>query len=182
MIWLVIILLALAAYLIFFISQFINIFFRGYAPFISTDRETIRKIISAVQAVPVKEPAIIYELGCGRARFLRMMEKVHPQTRTILIGIENLSALYLINKLRLKLQGSRIELLKRDFLTVDLKSAALIYCYLNNTTMAKLGEKFRRECRAGTRIISRSFPIPQFKPEKIMTIKNKKIYFYVFQE
>jgi len=173
MVILYIALLALLIYFVFFISQFSNIIFRGYAPFVSTDNITIKKILSKVK---IKEQSIIYELGCGRARFLRIIEKSFP--RTELIGIENLSSLYLINKLRLKLQGSRIELLKKDFFVVNLKNADLIYCYLNNSTMQKLGEKFKQECLPGTQIISRSFPIPQFKPEELIIVRNKKIYFY----
>jgi len=173
MIILYIVLLVLFIYFIFFISQFSNIIFRGYAPFVSTDNTTIKKILSKSK---IKEQSTIYELGCGRARFLRTTEKLFPQIK--LIGIENLSSLYLINKLRLKLQGSRIKLLKKDFFAVNLKDADLIYCYLNNSTMQKLGEKFKQECLPGTQIISRSFPIPQFKPEELIIVKNKKIYFY----
>ncbi len=165
--------LALLVYSIFFISQFGNIVFKGYAPFISTDRKTIKKILDKVQ---IKERPTIYELGCGRARFLKIAEKLFP--RAELIGIENLSSLFLINKLLLKLRRSRIKLLKKDILTANLERADLIYCYLNNSTMEKLGIKFKQECRPETQIISRSFPIPQFKSEEIITVKNKKIYFY----
>jgi len=173
MLWLLIILLALIVYLIFFVSQFINIIFRDYAPFISTDKKTIKRILREIQ---IKERAIVYELGCGRARFLRIVEKT--RTAAELIGVENLFSLYLFSKIKFKLQGSKIKLLKQDFFTVNLKNADLIYCYLNNTTMESLGEKFSLECRAGTQIISRSFPIPQFKPSKVIEIKNKKVYFY----
>ena len=165
--------LALFAYLIFFLSQFYNIVFRGYAPLVSTDRETIRRIIGEVRlpAAPT-----VYELGCGRAKFLRQAEKAWPAAR--LIGVENLSSLYLFNKIKLGGQGSRIELRRQDLFAVDLQTADLIYCYLNPTTMAKLGEKFRRECRPGTQIVSRSFPIHQLMPEKVMRIKDKEVYFY----
>jgi len=173
MIQLYIILFALVIYFIFSAAQFYNVLFRGYAPFVPTDREIIRKIMSEIQ---VREQATIYELGCGRAGFLRLMESVFPKTK--LIGVENLFTLYLVSQIELKLKGSKIRLLKKNFFAVDLKEADLIFCYLNNTTMASLGEKFRRECRPGTQIISRSFPIPQFTPEKVIEIKDKKVYFY----
>ncbi len=170
---LLIIVLALLIYFVFFVSQFYNVFFKGYAPFISTDRETIKTILAASSINP---PLLIYELGCGRARFLRIAEKTFPGLK--LIGVENLASLYYINWLRLKLSLSKIKLWKKDFLTLNLQDADLIYCYLNNETMRKLGDKFKKECRPGTQIISRSFPIPQFVPEKTIAVKNKKIYFY----
>jgi len=168
--------LGLLAYLIFFIPQFVNVIFRGYAPFVPTDSETIRKIISELGTDKPAGPAVIYELGCGPAEFLRQAEKSWPRAR--LIGVENLFSLYLINKIRLKLQGSQIRLLPANIFSVDLKDADLIYCYLNNAAMARLGEKFAQECRSGTRIVSRSFPMPQFRPEQVLTVRHKKIFFY----
>ncbi len=168
-----IILLVIVIYSIFFVSQLINIFVKGYAPFVSTGRATIKRITSEVQ---IKERATIYELGCGYAKFLRVMEKASPHTK--LIGVEDLLSIYLIAKIRLKLQGSRIKLLKNDFFKVELKDADLVYCYLNNATMNKLGDIFKQECKKGIQIISRSFPIPQLEPEKMIKIKGKKVYFY----
>lgn len=182
MILLLVILSILIVYLIFSLSQFYNVFFRGYAPFVATDRATIGGIIDEVKngevaiKVAIKETPVIYELGCGRARFLKMMAKAFP--RAELIGVENLFGLYLLDKIQFKLRRSQIKLLKQDFFTVDLKNADLIYCYLNNATMEKLGEKFRKECRRGTQVVSRSFPIPQFEPNKVLKIRNKQVYFY----
>lgn len=173
MYWLLIILLVLAIYFIFFISQFYNIFFNGYAPFISTDRKTIKEILNQVK---LKEAPIVYELGCGRARFLTVMGKFYPSAK--LTGVENLFSLYAINKIRFKLQGSKIKILRTDFFKVNLAEADLIYCYLNNATMLELGKKFKQECRQGTQIVSRSFPIPQLNQEKVIVVKDKKIYFY----
>lgn len=169
----VIILLLIAVYFIFFTTQFFNIIFKGYAPFIATDEITIKTIIDNLQ---VKEQPIVYELGCGRARFLRMAEKTFLKAK--LIGVEDLSIIYFINKVRLKVIGSQINLLKTNFFKINLKDANLIYCYLNNATMESLGEKFLQECQKGTQIISRRFKIPQFTPEKVVIIKNKKVYFY----
>jgi hypothetical protein len=169
----IVILLLIGVYFVFFVHQFFNIVFKGYAPFISTDKETIRKII---QKIDIKEGLTIYELGCGQAKFLQITEKMFPRAK--LIGVENLMIIFLINKLKLKLVSSRIKLLLNDFFQINLNKADIIYCYLNNATMQSLGEKFKQECEKGTLIISRSFPIIQFKPEKVIKIKNKNIYFY----
>lgn len=181
MILLILILLILLAYLIFYVSQFYNILFRGYAPFVSTNTEAFKKIINEVE---ISNDFTIYELGCGRARFLRIVEEMFCQNvfekhfRLDLIGVENLSSIYLLTKFGRKFQGSAIKLINGDFFSLDLKNADLIYCYLNNETMKNLGEKFIRECKKGTQIISRRFPIPQFIPEKVIEIKNMKVYFY----
>ena len=177
MFWLILILLILLIYFVFVVAQFINVVFKNYAPYVATGREAIRQIITEVRSAGrLKDEAVVYELGCGRARFLRQAERVWPGAK--LIGVENLLILYLLDRLLFKLQGSKIKILKKDFFALDLADAGLIYCYLNNTTMMRLSEKLKRECRSGTQIVSRGFSIPGWTPEKVLEIKNKKVYFY----
>ncbi len=147
--------------------------FRGYAPFISTDKETLQKIIDEIH---IQDQSTVYELGCGRALFLQMVEHTYPKAK--LIGIENLLSVYLFTKIKLKLQGSNIQLIRKDFFAVNLKNTDVVYCYLNNETMKSLGERFLQECKPGTQIISRSFPLPQLQTKKVITIKGKKVFFY----
>jgi hypothetical protein len=173
MLFLTIFLIIIGLYFIFFISQFINIAFRGYAPLITTDQETIQAIINELN---INDQSVVYELGCGQAVFLQSIETSFPQTK--LIGIENLTTVYLFNYIRLKLRKSRISLIKNDIFKASLTDADFIYCYLNNDTMKRLGDKIAEECRNGTIIISRHFPIPQFQPYKTIEIKSKKVYFY----
>jgi hypothetical protein len=62
MILLYIILFAIIVYFIFFVSQFFNLVLKGYAPFISTDSETIKEILNEVY---IDNNFTIFELGSG---------------------------------------------------------------------------------------------------------------------
>ena len=64
----------------FFIAQAYNIVFKGYAPFISTKKSVIKKIINNIE---LKNNAIICELGCGRAGFLHFARKKFPNSKII---------------------------------------------------------------------------------------------------
>jgi len=174
MILIYIILLGTLVYAIFYVAQFYNIVFYGYPPFISSSQDSIVKIIKATD---IKGEETVYELGCGRARFLKTIEGLYPKTK--LIGVENLFSVYLSSKLRLKFQGSHIKLLNEDFFKLNLSDANIIYCYLNNTTMIKLGEKIIKKCKSGTQVISQTFTLPQLTPNKVENINNKKVYFYI---
>ena len=178
MILLIILLVFLLVYLVFSVTQFYNIIFRGYAPFISTDAKTFREIIKAIN---FKEDISIYELGCGRARFLRIIENKFSKKffGLKLVGVENLSSIYCLTKFWRSLQGSRIKLIKADIFSLNLREANIIYCYLNNSTMERLGVKFNNECKKGTQIISRRFPIKEFVAEKVLEISGIKVYFYL---
>ena len=172
MFWLIIILLIITVYAFFFLAQFYNIILNR-VPFIATNKEIIGKIISELE---ISEQAIVYELGCGQALFLRLFEKNFPKAK--LTGIENLFLVCLFDKIKFKLLGSKIKILNGDLFKLDFKDADLIYCYLGGMIMKKLEDKLRQECKKGTQIVSCVFTLPNFTPKKVMTVSNKKIYFY----
>jgi 16S rRNA A1518/A1519 N6-dimethyltransferase RsmA/KsgA/DIM1 with predicted DNA glycosylase/AP lyase activity len=172
MTWLIIILLIVIIYAFFFLAQFYNIILNR-APFITTDREIIKKIISELF---VPEQATVYELGCGQAMFLRLLEKKF--TKINLIGVENLFLVYLFDKIKFNILGSKIEILHKNIFDINLKDADFLYCYLSDEIMDKMVEKFKRECKVGTKVISCVFTLRNFTPYKVITVNNDKIYFY----
>jgi len=160
-------------YAVFLVSQFYNVIIKKNAPLVTTGQTTIKKIISELD---LKENQTVFELGCGRAIFLRTVEKTILKIN--LVGVENLHIIYFLNNLFLRLIGSKIKLLRNDIFAVNLKDADIIYCYLFSETMKKIGDKVLQECKKGTQIVSRTFSIPQLQPEKIIVIENKRVFFY----
>ena len=53
--------------------QFFNIIFRGHAPFISTRPNVINKIFLGLN-LPKNFSGQVYELGCGKAGFLKSFQ------------------------------------------------------------------------------------------------------------
>ncbi|OGF25861.1 hypothetical protein A2331_04705 [Candidatus Falkowbacteria bacterium RIFOXYB2_FULL_34_18] len=168
-------LILLITFFIFFVIQFYNIVFRSYAPFISTKRNVIKKI---VESLNIKEDSIIYELGCGRAGFLRAIGRKYPRAK--MFGVEYSFLPFLIAGLQDSLTNNNITILKKNFFKVDLSRADMIYCYLNLETMKRLEEKFKKECKHGAIVVSCSFPMPTVAPQKVIQEKGESIYFYNF--
>jgi len=174
MAWLIILETILVVIAVMMIIQFFNIMFRGFAPFISTKPEIIKKIVDEIK---IESDAKVYELGCGKAGLLRAVEARYPQAE--LIGVEYSFWPYLIARMQISLSKSKIKIIKKNLFKVNLADADLIYCYLNLATMRKLEEKFKQECKSGTSIISYAFALPSLRPEKIVELENgEKIYFY----
>jgi SAM-dependent methyltransferase len=164
----------LLVFAVFFSVQFYNILFRGFAPYLNTHGQTIKAIISHLD---LKGNECFYELGCGSAGFLQEIARRFPQSRSI--GFEYSFLPYLIAKLQIKLHGYKnITIKRKNIFKIDLKEADVIYCYLNIDTMAKLKEKFKKECRPGARIISYKFPVPGWEPKGKLKSEKAKIYFY----
>lgn len=165
-----IILIAVAAFLL---SQFFNILFRGYAPFISTNSEVIDKISEEIK---LDSDPKFYELGCGKASFLRAISEKFPQAECV--GIEYSFLPWLIAKIQTVFKQSKIKIQKNNIFKVNLADADYVYCYLNPKMMGLLEKKFKEECKPGTKIISYTFSLPNFKPEKTLEADGGKIYFY----
>ena len=170
----IIIMLLFIIFAVFFLVQFYNIFFRGYAPFISSKRKIIEKIIAKLE---LKEDGVIYELGCGNAGFLRAARKKFLKAK--LTGFEYSFLPYVIAQIQNSLSKSKITIQKKDIFKVNLSEADVLYCYLNILTMRKLEDKIKAEGKKGLKIISYQFPLPNIKPEEILEDGKDKIYFYV---
>lgn len=161
---------------IFVAIQFFNMLFRGYAPFISTKYDVINKIFSEID-FGKDFSGTVYELGSGKAGFLRAFEEKYPKAK--FIGIEYSSFPYFLSKIQLSLAKSQINIWKKNMFKVNLSDADVIYCYLFSGMMAKLEKKFQDECKKGTMIVSYQFILPNLKPERIIELgENSKIYLY----
>ncbi|MFH1426966.1 MAG: class I SAM-dependent methyltransferase [Patescibacteria group bacterium] len=160
----------------FFVIQFYNIVFRGYAPFISTGKKVIAMIFQELD-LDKNFSGTVYELGCGKAGFLNIFHKYYPKAN--LIGIEYEYLLFIISKVQQALKRNKIRIIRKNIFQADLSKADLIYCYLNVKMMKDLEAKFKKECKPGTQIISYAFSLHNLKVLKEIGLDNKtKIYFY----
>ena len=170
-----IIFLTLFIFAAFFLVQFHNILFRGFAPFVSTHQSVIDRITLDAAELKGKK---IYELGCGSAKFLSALEKKFPEAT--LVGIEYSFLPWLIASIRLAAASSKIKLIKKNIFKINLSDADLIYCYLSIKTMKELALKFKQECKPGTQIISYVFPLPDILPAKTIELEdNTRVHYYM---
>jgi len=98
-------LIVLVFVLVFSSIQFYNIVFRGFAPFISTKFEAILTILKDLN---LKGSEHVYELGSGKAGFLRAIEQRFGNKN--LIGIEYSFFPYILEKFKLPFQEAQLKL------------------------------------------------------------------------
>ena len=171
-----VIMLAIICLMIFFLVQFYNIVFRGYAPFIPSRSAAMKKVVDALD---IKADGTIYELGSGSASFLRLARQKYPQAK--LIGIEYSIMPYAIAQIQNSLSHSKIKFMKKNFFKVDLSDADVIYCFLNMKTMQDLEPKLAKECKPGALLISYYFSLPGHTPVNVVENKHHdKMLFYRF--
>jgi trans-aconitate methyltransferase len=172
----IIFLILLLFFFEFFVVQIYNLIFRGYAPFVATNKRVRTRILEEVK---LEESATVIELGAGKAGFLKGVREKYKNAK--LVGVEISFVPWLIGKMQSALSGSRIEFKKENIFKTDIHEADLIYCYLNIKTMAKLEEKFSKELKTGARVISNQFHLPNKNEEKMIDMgKDGKVWVYRF--
>jgi len=111
---------------------------------------------------------VVYDLGCGDARFLIEAYKING---AIAIGIEISHIVFLLAKLNVWLNRSKVFLHRANFNKFDFSNADVIFCYLVTDQMKILEKRFR-QLKNGCKILSRRFEIPGWEPLRHVVIKR----------
>jgi hypothetical protein len=166
-------------YLIIFIIIFVSIAITVYsfavgAPIFFTPKRAIRNALKYCNSKPNSK---FYDLGAGNGRAMIIAGKefgLKPY------GFELSPIFYLVTKINIYFFGNKnSRIFCQNFYNRSLKDADIVFCFLKPSVMEKLKIKFKKELKPGTKIISYSFSIPDWKPEK--TIRNGypgNIYIY----
>lgn len=124
------------------------------------------KIAAVLDAVPLRPGEAVLDLGCGDGRFVAAAVRRYGVTG---VGYEINLLPWLLACLRRCLVGRRMKVLCRDFWKADLGEADLVFCYLFPDILVPLAEKARLELKAGAVLVSCNFPLPDWKPERVLT-------------
>jgi ribosomal protein L11 methylase PrmA len=127
---------------------------------------------------PISKSDVVYDLGSGDGRILFAAvkkgarwcigvdidpEQVKTATETAkYLGVDN-----------------EVTFMEADVMEVDLSGASVVLCYLLSTASADLKPKFEKELKPGTRVVMESFPVMNWKPEKVIDNNGRIFYFYI---
>jgi ribosomal protein L11 methylase PrmA len=152
----------------------VNIFY--VVPFVPSKKRVIEHVLKLAD---LKNGDKVFDLGCGDGRFLIEAEK---KAKIIGSGYEIAPLPMILAQINKWVNGSKINLYMKSFFKADIKDADVIFCYLLPETMDKLAEKFKTECRKGTKIYSHTFSMRKMEPVKVWAqdkkLKLPTIYLY----
>lgn len=148
----------------------------GGGPFLPTPTRAVKKVL---KEIGIKKGAILYDIGAGDGRFLHYAEKLYGARST---GFEIDPFVFTLGKIKQWLFGWKGTLVRSNFRSHNLSNADIIICYMLPSTLAEYQEKFDKELRPGTLVVSYTFHIGSWKPIKIIkkdkTNGIKKIFIY----
>ncbi|MFN7088229.1 MAG: SAM-dependent methyltransferase [Candidatus Paceibacteria bacterium] len=156
---------AICIYLIFFMFAPIL-----GAPYVPTPQRLVEKII---QVSELKPGETLIDLGSGDGRILIAA----AQRDANAVGYEINPILASWSRKKAKNAGveNKVKVLTKSFWQAKLTAADVVTVYLISHRMATLERKLETELRPGTRVVSVSFKLPTWQPERII---ENRIYLY----
>lgn len=146
------------------------------APFVPTSNKVILEILNKADLKPGQ---VFLELGSGDGRVVRLAVKNFQVKGR---GVEFHPMLVWYSKLRTKfLRLKDIIFIRQNFFQTDFSQAEVIFLFLLPKTVRKLRQKFLKECKKGTVIISHGFPIPEFEKYQIDMIERPRFSTYYYR-
>ena len=147
------------------------------ALYVSTSRV---RISAFLDAVPMKAGQLLVDIGCGDGRVLRQVRRRY-EVRAV--GYE-LNLLAYVKAKLLCFGRKNIQIRWRNFWTVDLSEADVVFCYLFPDVMRNLAAKLKSDLKPGAVVVSCNFHLPGFSPERVLrpgnSLHNDPIYVYRF--
>ena len=156
------------------VTELIN-FVQTNVPFVPTSKVDL---LNMIKRVGITSNDYVYDIGSGNGKVLFAVEDAVPGVRTK--GFQRGGWTQVYAKLRKRFTYSSVELETGDFFKFSWADATIIYGYLYPFLMERVGGKAKKECRVGTKIVIRDFPIPNLKlHESWTTPSNHTIYVYI---
>jgi SAM-dependent methyltransferase len=135
-------------------------------PYVPTTEEAVKAMLKLAD---VKSTDIVYDLGCGDGRIVIAAAKEYGAHG---VGID-------INPERIaeakeNAKKARVENLVRfeenDLFDADIHEATVVTLFLLNSVNEKLRPKLLKDLKPGTRVVSNTFGMGDWKPDKELTL------------
>ena len=139
----------------------------GISPMPSSHQAT--QVILAM--LPERVEGTIVELGSGWGTLAFPIYRNGSESRVI--GMEVSFFPWLWSRLVKCIMGYKnLNLVRQDFHRASLREASVVVCYLFPQAMTNLHEKLREELRPGSLVISNTFRLPGWSPEKVVVLQD----------
>jgi SAM-dependent methyltransferase len=142
-------------------------------PFVPSPQAVVDKMIDLAG---VKKGDVVYDLGSGDGRIV--IAAAQKGARAVGFEIDpDLVAESRANIQKAGVQESA-EIRNQDILTVDLSGASVVTMYLLPDVNLKLRPNLQKQLKPGSRIVSHSFDMGDWKADKVEQIDGRTIYLW----
>ena len=143
-------------------------------PYVPTREEVVAGMLKLAD---VKMGDVLYDLGCGDGRIvITAAQKYGARGIGIDIDPERIKEAN-ENAQKAGVTG-KVKFVEQDLFEAKISDASVVTLYLLPSVNLKLRPKLMRDLKPGTRIVSHSFDMGDWKPEKEINVDGERIYFW----
>lgn len=147
-------------------------------PYVPTPVEVVEAMLKLADVHPGD---VVYDLGCGDGRIVIMAAEKFGATGTgVDVDRERLADAR-ENARKAGVSG-KVAFLERDLFSADIRRASVVTLYLLPALNQKLRPKLLRDLKPGTRVVSFSFDMGDWKPDQTGDVNGRHIYLWVIPE
>jgi SAM-dependent methyltransferase len=141
------------------------------------------EIVSAMlKLADVKKGDVVYDLGCGDGRVVIAAVKDYGAAHGVGIDIDPQRITEAKENARKAGTGRRVEFRNQDLFEADISPATVVMLYLWPEVNLRLRPKLLKDLKPGTRIVSHSHNMGDWKPEKETEAEGHTIYFWTIPQ
>jgi ubiquinone/menaquinone biosynthesis C-methylase UbiE len=146
--------------------------------FVPTPQEVVDAML---KLAGVKAGDVVYDLGCGDGRIVITAAQKYG-ARGIGIDIDPQRIKEATANAQKAGVSDRVKFMNADLFETNLSEANIVTLYLLPSLNLKLQPKLMRELRAGSRVVSHSFDMGDWKPEREQDIDGRHIYLWTIKK
>ncbi|NPV04523.1 MAG: methyltransferase domain-containing protein [Syntrophaceae bacterium] len=144
-------------------------------PYVATPYEVVDEMI---RLADVRADDVVYDLGCGDGRLV--IEAVR-RTGCRGVGVDIDGDLIALCRARARAAGveERTRFETQDFFETDVREATVMLIYLFTHINLRLRPKFLEEMKPGSRVVSNTFDMGDWKPDRTVRVGGRRIFCWV---
>ena len=148
------------------------------APDVRYEPSTPEIVRAMLTLASVKKGDIVYDLGCGDGRIvIAAAQKFHARGVGIDLNPERIQEAE--ENARKAGVTDRVRFVTGNLFEADIKEATVVTLYLLSDVNLRLRPRLLKELKPGTRIVSHSFDMGDWKPDKKAEVNGRRIYLWI---
>ena len=144
-------------------------------PFVPTLPEIVDEMLRLAN---VGRGDVVYDLGCGDGRLIIAAVKKFGAKRGVGVDIDPQRIKESNENAQAAGVANRVKFVEQDLFKTNIREATVVTLYLLPEVNLRLRPKLLAELKAGTRVVSNSFDMGDWKYEKIAFVGEQPIYFW----
>jgi SAM-dependent methyltransferase len=148
---------------------------RPDAPFVPTTAELTEAMLETAQ---VTKDDVVYDLGSGDGRLVITAAKKYGARG---VGVDIDPRLIRLSRESARKAGvaDRVRFIRGDLFKTDISGATVVTLYLRPEVNLRLRPKLLRELRPGARVVSNTFDMGDWEPDRKVAVGMESIYYWV---